>query len=165
MWPQSSYLCTLRVGLKNRHGHWFRWISTYWNNCFMWRTHTQRELSNIKQRCNKDLNPFRTPVPFWGQTTYNLSILSPHTWDCGAKSVNEVSLFLFCQYYVRLVYLLTYWRKPINRILVPHTARAVFLVIILDKKNVFLFACFCFLVGCLFSFHSFIDCVCRAYRI
>ena len=23
-------------------------------------------------------NPFRTPVPFWGQTTYSLSTLSPY---------------------------------------------------------------------------------------
>ena len=31
-------------------------------------------------------NPFRTPVPFWGQTTWNLSELPPKR-DCGSKRV------------------------------------------------------------------------------
>ena len=33
-------------------------------------------------------NPYRTPVPFWGQSTHNLS-LCPHIWDCGPKRVNN----------------------------------------------------------------------------
>ena len=33
------------------------------------------------------INPFRTAVPFRGQTTYNLSVLSPQ-WKCGGKGVN-----------------------------------------------------------------------------
>ena len=31
------------------------------------------------------LNPFRTAVPFWGQTSQILSSLSPK-WDCGSKA-------------------------------------------------------------------------------
>ena len=34
------------------------------------------------------INPFRTAVPFWGQTTQILSNLSPK-WDCGPKRVNK----------------------------------------------------------------------------
>ena len=35
----------------------------------------------------KLLNPFRTAVPFWGQSTWSLTGLSPK-WDCGSKGVN-----------------------------------------------------------------------------
>ena len=37
------------------------------------------------------LNPFRTAVPFGGQTTRNLTGLSPKR-DCGAKRVNVVCI-------------------------------------------------------------------------
>ena len=48
LWTQSFYIF---LGLKNRHGHWFcRMMSTGRKNGF---------------------NPFRTPVPFWGQLTWN----------------------------------------------------------------------------------------------
>ena len=40
------------------------------------------------------INPFRTAVPFWGQTTKILSSLSPKR-DCGSKRVNR-----FVQQYV-----------------------------------------------------------------
>ena len=33
------------------------------------------------------VNPFRTAVPFWGQTSRSLSTLSPK-WGCGSKRVN-----------------------------------------------------------------------------
>ena len=36
------------------------------------------------------LNPFRTAVPFWGQSTWNLTGLSPQR-DCGSKRVNPFS--------------------------------------------------------------------------
>ena len=36
------------------------------------------------------LNPFRTAVPFWGQTTQILSSLPPKR-DCGSKRVNPMS--------------------------------------------------------------------------
>ena len=36
------------------------------------------------------LNPFRTAVPFWGQTTRNLTGLSTKR-DCGSKRVNKLS--------------------------------------------------------------------------
>ena len=38
------------------------------------------------------LNPFRTAVPFWGQTTWNLNGLSPKP-DCGSKRVKAHSFF------------------------------------------------------------------------
>ena len=36
------------------------------------------------------VNPFRTPVPFWGQLTYFLTGLSPKR-NCGSKRVKSVS--------------------------------------------------------------------------
>ena len=39
-----------------------------------------------------DVNPFRTAVPFWGQTRQILSSLSPKR-DCGRKRVN-IAFFL-----------------------------------------------------------------------
>ena len=38
-------------------------------------------------------NPFRTAVPFRGQTTWNWSGLSPH-WDCSTKGVKTVVFLL-----------------------------------------------------------------------
>ena len=40
------------------------------------------------------LNPFRTAIPFWGQTTWNLSALSP-TRDCRSIRVLNVERFFF----------------------------------------------------------------------
>ena len=44
------------------------------------------------------INPFRTAVPFWGQTTWTLNGLSPKR-DCGSKRVNRPFLYtLFCPF-------------------------------------------------------------------
>ena len=42
------------------------------------------------------LNPFRTAVPFWGQTTQISSSFSPKR-DCGSTGVKGGSLSLFCR--------------------------------------------------------------------
>ena len=57
------------LGLKNRHGH------SYWR--------TVLDVDGWEER----FNPFRTAVPFWGQTTQTSSSLSPKP-DCGSKGVN-----------------------------------------------------------------------------
>ena len=40
---------------------------------------------------SSNLNPFRTAVPFWGQTASNLTGLSPK-WDCGSEGVKFARL-------------------------------------------------------------------------
>ena len=46
----------------------------------------QRGFRFLDNRCKGDINPFRTAVPFWGQTTQILSSLSPKR-GCGSKGV------------------------------------------------------------------------------
>ena len=66
-----------------------------WKNSEMWKIRLKKERSGFKGhpsvgniRKNRDwLNPFRTPVPFWGQITWNQNGLSPNR-NCGTKGVN-----------------------------------------------------------------------------
>ena len=44
------------------------------------------------QVCTPLINPFRTAVPFWGQTTWILNGLSPKR-DCGSKRVKSASSY------------------------------------------------------------------------
>ena len=48
-------------------------------------------LFSLRKGTRNDVNPFRTAVPFWGQTTQCLSSLSPKR-DCGSKWVNCVGV-------------------------------------------------------------------------
>ena len=50
-------------------------------------THVQM----VEMRSPFALNPFRTAVPFWGQTTQISSSLSPKR-DCGFEGVKELDL-------------------------------------------------------------------------
>ena len=55
-----------------------------WKVC----TNTGRCIAySSRYSCTGVVNPFRTAVPFWGQTTWNLTGLSPKR-DCGSKRVN-----------------------------------------------------------------------------
>ena len=52
------------------------------------RSHSGHHISIVIKKITLYFNPFRTAVPFWGQTTRNLSGLSPKR-DCGSKRVNQ----------------------------------------------------------------------------
>ena len=64
------------------------------------------------------LNPFRTPVPFWGQITWNYSGLSPNR-DWGAKGVNMVSTVLHCRRWYLVLAILGLYNTPMY--FVPET--------------------------------------------
>ena len=53
------------------------------------------------------LTPFRTAVPFWGQTIQSPTSLSPHR-DCGYKGVNITAMY----YQVFYIFLLLVLRSP-----------------------------------------------------
>ena len=44
------------------------------------------KVDSSRPRTLVDINPFRTAVPLWGQTAWNLTGLPPK-WDCGSKGV------------------------------------------------------------------------------
>ena len=62
------------------------------------------------------LNPFRTAVPLWGQTTQILSSLSPKR-DCGSKGVNDTRLLLVHEQ----IHTLVVWGEEMRIYQVPRT--------------------------------------------
>ena len=68
-WPDMASLCDCVFAVCNRACVSFASDES---------PHQVSLCENLGESCT-NLNPFRTAVPFWGQTTYNLSGLSPKT--------------------------------------------------------------------------------------
>ena len=62
--------------------------ATYYYPCSCAKLFARRRAVSSTRK-TKSINPFRTPVPFWGQFTYNLSILSPTYGSAVLKGLDK----------------------------------------------------------------------------